>query len=91
MTGSSAVTRPLAGTCTSMPTVAANVNVGLPVRHDQNFFTGERLVEHGSQRVRRPAHTAFVARAAVRFQIADQLMIAGERLELRRDRVAGAA
>ena len=52
MIGSSAVTRPLAGRCTSMPIAAPRVDVGLAVGDDDDVLAAQLAAQDRAQRLR---------------------------------------
>ena len=72
MTGSSAVTRPLAGRWTSIPPVTADVDVGLAIGRDQDLVAFQVLAQDLAQRLRYPADLRLVARAALGLEIPHQ-------------------
>ena len=90
ITGSSAVTRPLAGRWISITlSVVPHVDVRLAVRDDQHLVALQVLAQDAAQRVRAPAGLALVARAALAFEVAHQrLQVARDRPQLRRGRRA---
>ena len=85
ITGSSAVTRPLAGRCTRMPSAVADVDVGLAVRHDDDVVAAQLAAQRRAQRLLVPDALAAVERPVLPLEVADQLaQVAGDRAQLRR-------
>ena len=60
------------------------VNIGLPVGDDQDFVTGQMLVQNGLEAGRAPGNLAFIAHPAVGLQLAHQRVeILGDGVQLR--------
>jgi hypothetical protein len=72
MTGSSAVTRPLAGTLHLDAVAAPLVDVGLAVGDHDDVLAAQFAAQDGAQRLRRPGDLGLVARALFGLQFAHQ-------------------
>ena len=85
ITGSSAVTSPLAGRWTRIPSRVAHVDVGLAVRYDDDVVAVQLAAQRGAQRLLIPDALAAVQRPVLPLEVADQLRRSRcDRAQLRR-------
>ena len=88
MTGSSAVTMPLAGTCITGRRSASNVvDVGLAIRHDDHLRGIQVIAHHLAQRLRRPVLAKIDFQALLLLGLGQHLPHLGENRQRRARRL----